>query len=737
MTRRSPAAGQTADRQRDLENALEGARGRFGCPGSPGGRRWEVGHVRAQAPVTGRASRARSRRPSAIGCSTSPGKPSASTATCSRSTRQPGAADRPGPGASPTSSIRARAAIVTRAREALASIRRRVPARLLRRDHLRATGQGAAPPGAGPAPARWPTSCCARRRAGTSRPRRSARRQRRRPAALERLRAAADAPSAAAVRGRGESVSSRTSDALRPGPCVTAARSRRGQRPEDLTTENCGGRTMAAAPKAIRAEPLPMAPRRRRHDAWWVEPLIVVVVLASFGIYATLGGACRTPTTTRRRTSRRSTRPASRPNCAHVTLPLVGSLVDPLAGVPDPRDPARLPGDLLLLPQGLLPLVLLVAAGLRRPGRAASATRGETRFPFVLQNIHRYFFWLSLVVLVFLWWDALLAFRFPTGFGIGLGTLILVANAALLSLYTLSCHSCRHLCGGYLDSFKKAPIRYRLWRVDQPAERAPRAVRLDQPVRRRADRPVRAPAGDGRDHRPEDRVLMAATTATRHTSTTSSSSAPAAPGCAPRSRRRPQGARTALVCKSLLGKAHTVMAEGGIAAALRQRLAGGQLAGPLPRHDARRQAAQQLAHGPDPRPGGARPRPRAGGVGRAVRPHQGRADPAARLRRPPLRPAGPRRRPDRPGDDPDPPAARRPQGHRRLHGVHDPAAAQGRRPGRAARSATGARAASSSSSRRRRSCSRPAASARSTRSPRTPGSTPATACRWRSTRAPT
>src|SRR5213082_644950 len=29
-----------------------------------------------------------------------------------------------------------------------------------------------------------------------------------------------------------------------------------------------------------------------------------------------------------------------------------------------------------------------------------------------------------------------------------------------------------------------------------------------------------------------------------------------------------RGARTALVCKSLLGKAHTVMAEGGVAAAL-------------------------------------------------------------------------------------------------------------------------------------------------------------------------
>ena len=35
-----------------------------------------------------------------------------------------------------------------------------------------------------------------------------------------------------------------------------------------------------------------------------------------------------------------------------------------------------------------------------------------------------------------------------------------------------------------------------------------------------------------------------------------------------------QGARTALVCKSLLGKAHTVMAEGGVAAALGNVAAG-------------------------------------------------------------------------------------------------------------------------------------------------------------------
>src|SRR5918996_6392885 len=64
---------------------------------------------------------------------------------------------------------------------------------------------------------------------------------------------------------------------------------------------------------------------------------------------------------------------------------------------------------------------------------ATRSYAGETRFPFIFQNLHRYFFWLSLIVLLFLWWDALLAFFFPTAagtrFGIGLGTIILIANA--------------------------------------------------------------------------------------------------------------------------------------------------------------------------------------------------------------------------------------------------------------------------------------------------------------------
>ncbi len=41
------------------------------------------------------------------------------------------------------------------------------------------------------------------------------------------------------------------------------------------------------------------------------------------------------------------------------------------------------------------------------------------------------------------------------GFGFGLGNIILVANVVLLWIYTLSCHSCRHIAGGRLKHFSK------------------------------------------------------------------------------------------------------------------------------------------------------------------------------------------------------------------------------------------------------------------------------------------
>jgi len=90
---------------------------------------------------------------------------------------------------------------------------------------------------------------------------------------------------------------------------------------------------------------------------------------------------------------------------------------------------------------------------------------GEARFPLILQNVHRLFFYLVLPFPIILLYDGIRGFSFPDGFGMGVGTLILLANAVLLGAYTLSCHTCRHLCGGHVDAFSKSPRRYRSWRL--------------------------------------------------------------------------------------------------------------------------------------------------------------------------------------------------------------------------------------------------------------------------------
>jgi len=90
---------------------------------------------------------------------------------------------------------------------------------------------------------------------------------------------------------------------------------------------------------------------------------------------------------------------------------------------------------------------------------------GETRLPLILQNVHRYFFWIALAFNVILSIDAVLAFKDHSGqWGhMGVGTVILIVNAVLLWLYSLSCHACRHIFGGRLKHFSKHPIRYKAW----------------------------------------------------------------------------------------------------------------------------------------------------------------------------------------------------------------------------------------------------------------------------------
>jgi hypothetical protein len=90
---------------------------------------------------------------------------------------------------------------------------------------------------------------------------------------------------------------------------------------------------------------------------------------------------------------------------------------------------------------------------------------GETRFPLILQNLHRYFFYLGLLLNCILTYDAVVSFRNSSDhwFHISIGTLFLVVNAVLLWSYSLSCHSCRHIVGGRLKHFSRHPIRFKMW----------------------------------------------------------------------------------------------------------------------------------------------------------------------------------------------------------------------------------------------------------------------------------
>jgi len=89
-------------------------------------------------------------------------------------------------------------------------------------------------------------------------------------------------------------------------------------------------------------------------------------------------------------------------------------------------------------------------------GEPRKGYAGENSFPFILQNLHRYFLYLALIFIVILWTDVVRAFIFDGRFGIGLGSLVLTASIALLTLYTFSCHSLRHLLGGGIDCFSCA-----------------------------------------------------------------------------------------------------------------------------------------------------------------------------------------------------------------------------------------------------------------------------------------
>ncbi|MSS70032.1 MAG: succinate dehydrogenase [Candidatus Latescibacteria bacterium] len=191
-----------------------------------------------------------------------------------------------------------------------------------------------------------------------------------------------------------------------------------------------------------------------RRDAWWVAPLATALGLGAFGVYSFW---------------------AALQGNHYESSPYLSPFYSPLILVDWWKfSPAFL---ILWAPLGFRATCYYYRKAYYRsyfldpPACAVGEFRdgkykGETAFPFILQNLHRYMLIPALALIAFLWHDAYNAFFFSDGLHMGVGSLVLTANAFLLSGYTLGCHSLRHLVGGRLDCFSCATLgnfRHGIW----------------------------------------------------------------------------------------------------------------------------------------------------------------------------------------------------------------------------------------------------------------------------------
>ena len=185
---------------------------------------------------------------------------------------------------------------------------------------------------------------------------------------------------------------------------------------------------------------------------WWVEPMTVVLVLSFFGLYSFVAIALF-PGTFQQFVSPFYSPEVPLPNWmpAFVTAPMLvlwiplgfratcyyyrkayyrAFFFDPPACRTDVQQKDRF------------------WAG----KNAAEGYRGE-RALFVWNNIHRYFLYASIIVVLFLWYEAFRTLFGAQGFQVSVGSLLWFLNIVLLSAYTFSCHSFRHLIGGNKDCY--------------------------------------------------------------------------------------------------------------------------------------------------------------------------------------------------------------------------------------------------------------------------------------------
>ncbi|MBX3198416.1 MAG: hypothetical protein KF894_09820 [Labilithrix sp.] len=193
-----------------------------------------------------------------------------------------------------------------------------------------------------------------------------------------------------------------------------------------------------------------------RRDNWWLGPLVTFSVLTAFVVYATLRAF---------------------EGDHYAWGPYLSPLASPYFETRGLGIPLLTPAILILPFPGLFRFTCYYyrkayyrafaltppacAVGGRSPGRY----NGERKL-LLFQNLHRYALYFALLFLVFLWHDFVRSLRWDGELGLGVGSSVIFLNCALLTLYTTSCHSFRHLVGGGVDSYSTAPLgrlRHRLW----------------------------------------------------------------------------------------------------------------------------------------------------------------------------------------------------------------------------------------------------------------------------------
>ena len=94
---------------------------------------------------------------------------------------------------------------------------------------------------------------------------------------------------------------------------------------------------------------------------------------------------------------------------------------------------------------------------------------GESKWPLILMNSHRYFLYLALALTALHWYELLTSLQHNGAWYLGLGSLILLIDTIALSMYVFGCHSLRHIFGGqrgacFSDCGGCAKAKYKMWK---------------------------------------------------------------------------------------------------------------------------------------------------------------------------------------------------------------------------------------------------------------------------------